>query len=227
MTGGEIAELGSRIGGYGNGMHFNWGATGIGILPQDKEIVDGRSIETGDTVIALQSRGFRSNGFSLLRNIMQERFGDDWHNAAYDDETRWGEKLLTPSLIYAPFISKLIQNDVQLKGCVHITGGGIADNLSRILKVNQLGAELSDLFEPLPVMKKVQELGAVPEEQAYRLWNMGNGMLIIADAAQVSKITELAAQNDYRARICGQISAEPKIEIDTRGCHPQRLTLSY
>ncbi len=227
ITGGEIAELGNRIGGYGNGMHFNWGATGIGILPQDKEIVDGRHIAAGDTVLALKSRGFRSNGFSLLRKIMQEQFGEDWHNAAYDDETGWGEKLLTPSLIYSPFISKLIQNDVQLKGCVHITGGGIADNLSRILKINRLGAELNDLFEPLPVMKKIQEMGAVAEEQAYRLWNMGNGMLLIADATQISKITELAARHDYRAKICGRIVAGPNIKIDTRGRHPQRLLTSY
>jgi len=227
ITGGEIAELGNRIGGYGNKMHFNWGATGIGILPKGKEIVDGRNIKPGDRVIALKSRGFRSNGFSLLRNIMQDNFGSDWHNASFEDETTWGKKLLTPSLIYSPFISKLIQNDVQLQGCVHITGGGIADNMSRILKVNRLGAELTGIFEPLPVMKKVQELGDVSEEQAYRLWNMGNGMLLIAGEGQVPEILKIAAQHKYQAKECGHIIAEPQIKIDTRGCHPQRLTISY
>ncbi len=227
ITGGEIAELGKRIGGYGDRMHFNWGATGIGIVPPGKEIVDGRNIQPGDRVIALQSRGFRSNGFSLLRNIMQNTFGADWHNAPYDDQITWGEQLLTPSLIYSPFISQLIQKDVRLNGCVHVTGGGLADNISRILKVNKLGVELNDIFEPLPVMKKIQELGGVPEEQAYRLWNMGNGMLLIAAEAQVPKILELAEKQPYRAKVCGQISADAQIKIDTRGCHPQKLITSY
>ncbi len=227
ITGGEIAELGKRIGGFGDRMHFNWGATGIGIVPPGKEIVDGRNIQPGDLVIALQSRGFRSNGFSLLRKIMQEQFGSDWHNASYKNESTWGEQLLTPSLIYSPFISQLIQNDVRLNGCVHVTGGGLADNISRILKVNKLGAELDDIFEPLPVMKKVQELGGVGEEQAYRLWNMGNGMLLIVDEKQTTPIFELAAKHQYEAKICGRIIAGPHIKIDTRGCHPQKLTLSY
>lgn len=227
ITGGEIAELGNRIGGYGEKMHFNWGASGVGILPPGKEIVDGRHIKAGDRVLALKSRGFRSNGFSLLRKIMQDNFGSEWHIASFNDEETWGEKLLTPSLIYSPFISKLIQNNVELNGCVHVTGGGLSDNLARILKVNRLGAELSDIFEPLPVMRKIQELGGIPEEQAYRLWNMGNGMLLIADAAQTSVILEQAARGKYEAKVCGQIVAQPKITIDTRGRHPQRLITSY
>jgi len=227
ITGGEIAELGKRIGGYGDKMHFNWGATGIGILPQGKEIIDGRGIKSGHKVVALKSRGFRSNGFSLIRKIVRENFGGNWHRESFDDELTWGERLLTPSLIYSPLISKMIQNDVQLQGCVHITGGGIADNISRILKVNGLGAELNDIFEPLPVMQKVQELGSVSEEQAYQLWNMGNGMLLIADETQLPGILKLAEENCCKAKVCGQILPEPKIKIDTRGCHPQRLTLSY
>jgi len=227
ITGGEIAELGNRIGGFGNKMHFNWGATGIGILPQGKEIVDGSKIKPGDRVIALKSRGFRSNGFSLLRKIMQDNFDSNWHDTSFNDDLTWGERLLTPSLIYSPLITYIIQNDVSLHGCVHITGGGIADNFSRVLKVNQVGAELNDIFEPLPMMTQVQQLGSVSEEQAYQLWNMGNGMLLTADESEVSKIIKLAEDKCYSAKDCGRIVAKSQIKIDTKGCHPQRLTVSY
>jgi len=108
ITGGESAELGNRIGGYGKGMHFNWGATGIGILPNGKEIIDGRSVKAGDLLIALKSRGFRSNGFSLLRRIMENKFGSEWHKADYKSGKTWGEILLTPSLIYTPLIAQSV-----------------------------------------------------------------------------------------------------------------------
>jgi phosphoribosylformylglycinamidine cyclo-ligase len=227
ITGGEIAELGDRIGGYGDRMHFNWCATGIGILPSGKEMIDGRAIKPGDTVIALKSRGFRSNGFSLLRRIMQENFGPDWHRESYDQEKSWGEILLTPSLIFTPLITKLIKKSIVLNGITHITGGGIADNFSRVLKVNGVGAELTDIFEPLPFMLKIQELGNVPEEQAYLLWNMGNGMLVVLSPDQVESAGNLITENNYQYRVCGAITENPEILIESKGHQPQRLLTRY
>ena len=227
LTGGEIAELGSRIGGYGDKMHFNWCSTGVGILAEDKELIDGRNICTGDAIITLKSRGFRSNGYSLLRHIMEKNFGRDWHKSEYENNVSWGKILLTPSLIYTPLIAKLIKQNLKINGIVHVTGGGLADNLSRILKINQLGAELDDIFEPLPVMKKVQELGQVSEEQAYQLWNMGNGMLIILNHDQLEVALETIKQNDYQARVCGQIIDKFSITIESKGMQPQKLLYSY
>ena len=216
ITGGEIAELGERIGGYGGRMHFNWGATGVGILPEGQGIIDGGKIRAGDTVIALKSRGFRSNGFSLLRRIMQDAFGDEWHNALYSEKMTWGQVLLAPSLIYAPLIAGLIKQGVVLKGIAHITGGGIGDNLQRVLKVTGNGALLDNLFEPLPVMRKVQELGKVDEAQAYRLWNMGNGMLLVTAPQDVDRFVAVCAENNYKVRVCGKIISEQKIELKTK-----------
>jgi len=228
VTGGEIAELGKRIGGYGDKMHFNWGATGIGILPEGREIIDGRKVQAGDRVIALKSRGFRSNGFSLVRRILQKTYGEEWHKAAYDSTTRWGEILLTPSLIYTPLIADVLNTGIGLRGIAHITGGGIPDNLSRVLKANRLGADLNDLFEPLPVMRRVQEMGEVSEEQAYRLWNMGNGMLLIASADEAGEALAFIHKNkNYQARICGSVIDKPVIQLQTRGCRPTRLESRY
>lgn len=227
VTGGEIAELGSRIGGYGERMHFNWCSTGIGILPNGKDLIDGKNIKAGDAVIVLKSRGFRSNGFSMIRKIMLNSFGSEWHKATYDNNVGWGEILLTHSLIYSPLITKLIKQNIKLNGVVHVTGGGLADNLSRILKVNQLGAELNDIFEPLPVMKKVQKLGQVSEEQAYQLWNMGNGILIILGQDQLEAALAAIKQNDYQARKCGRITDKFTIMIESKGMQPQKLFYSY
>ncbi len=224
VTGGEIAELGNRIGGWGKGMHFNWGATGVAMLPPGAQIIDGRNIQADDVVISLKSRGFRSNGFSLLRKIMQENFGDSWHREAYDDALNWGEKLLTPSLIYTPLVIDLIKtHKIPLHGIAHITGGGIADNLRRVLKITGFGARLDTLFKPLEVMRRVQELGSVSEEKAYQLWNMGNGMLMIVSQEYSDVLLDAAREKGYVAQKAGIITTEPKIELHSQGQEPKLL----
>ncbi len=227
ITGGEIAELGGRIAGYGKRMHFNWCATGIGILTQEKEVIDGRHIKSGDSVIALKSRGFRSNGFSLLRKIMQEKYGDDWHQAAYNIKKSWGEILLTPSLIYSPLITALREKDMPVHGIAHITGGGIGDNFSRALKAKNLGAELDDIFPAHDFMIKVQQLAALDEAQAYRLWNMGNGMLLVVESSAADEIIDFAFGKNYQARRCGVIIDEAQVIMQSKGNKPRQLTYTY
>ncbi|MCO4820718.1 MAG: hypothetical protein KC469_01530 [Flavobacteriaceae bacterium] len=225
ITGGEIAELGDRIGGYGDRMNFNWCSTAIGILPEALEKpIDGTTVKEGDVVISLQSRGFRSNGFSLLRRIMQANFGDDWHSQTYDENKTWGEALITPSLIYAPVISQFIKGNILPRGIAHITGGGIADNFRRVLKTTNLGAELNNLFEPLEVIQKVMELGNVKAEDAYLYWNMGNGMLLIVKEDEVQPLLEIADSAGYNARAAGKITSNSQIKID---CGTVQLTYKF
>ncbi len=214
ISGGEIAELGTRMNGYGARMHFNWCATGIGILHSSlKKPIDGSAAQVGDAVMAFQSRGFRSNGFSLLRTIMREQFGDEWHTAKYDDTRRWGEVLLTPSRIFAPMICRLLSNNIGIKGIAHITGGGIAGNFERVTKVNKLGATLDNLFPPLDMMQKVIELGRLSAETAYRYWNMGNGMLFVVAPPEADAVVRLSAEHGFNARRVGTITADPDIRI--------------
>jgi len=225
VTGGEIAELGNRICGYGDKMHFNWCSTAIGVLPEILERpIDGSTIQPGDVVIALQSRGFRSNGFSLLRKTMLANFGEEWHTEAYDENKTWGEALLTPSLIYSPIINTIISEKITPKGVVHITGGGIADNFRRVLKTNKFGAKLDNLFEPLELMQRVIELGKINPEDAYLYWNMGNGMLMVAEEGDVEQILKLAEASGYQARKAGYITESPNIEID---CETVQLKYEY
>lgn len=217
ISGGEIAELGNRISGYGTGMHFNWCSTAIGVLPENlDQPFDGTAIAAGHKVLSLRARGFRSNGFSLVRRIMQEAFGDAWHEELYEGIERWGEALLTPSLIYTPFINAINQNNIPLSGIAHITGGGIADNFQRVLKANDLGAELDQLFDPLPVMERLMDLGKVAVKDAYLYWNMGNGMLLVAEEAQVDNILALGDKHGYQVQVAGEITAKKGINVHTK-----------
>lgn len=223
ITGGEIAELGDRINGYGNKMHFNWCGSGIGILPEERSAIDGTKIKSGDAIISLKSRGFRSNGFSLIRKIMEVNFGDNWHEQSYNEKETWGKKLLMPSLIYTPLIKKLLKANLNIKGITHITGGGIVDNLTRTLKVSGKGAKIDNIFAPLKVMRNIQKLGNVSEEQAYRLWNMGNGMLLIVDKTEADDILKLINSETYEAQTCGKIINENITTLQTNGNHPTKI----
>lgn len=215
ITGGEIAELGSRISGFGDRMHFNWCSTAIGILPENMEKpIDGSGVKEGQVVIALRSRGFRSNGFSLLRRTMQAAFGDNWHKEPYNEEKTWGEALLTPSLIYCPLVNTIIKNNIIPQGAAHITGGGLADNFRRVLKTTNCGAVLNNLFEPLEVMQRVMALGNIAPEDAYLYWNMGNGMLMIVEEAEADKVIQLADSGGYQARKAGYITQKSDIRIE-------------
>jgi len=224
VTGGEIAELGKRIDGYGKRMHFNWCATALGILPEDREPITGNEVVAGDSVIALKSRGFRSNGFSAIRNIMREKFGDDWHNRIFKDKRSWGEVLQTPALIYSPLIMEIIRAGIPVHGIAHITGGGIPDNLGRILKVNKLGADLENIFSPLDFMLEIQSLGGVEEIAAYKMWNMGNGMLVIVPSEKVEQTLDIIAKTDYLAQKAGKIIDRPEILINSKGASPRLLS---
>ena len=225
ITGGEIAELGNRISGWGNKMHFNWCSTAIGILPENmSKPIDGSGVKPGQTIISLRSRGFRSNGFSLLRRTMQAAFGDNWHSEAYNSEKTWGEALLTPSLIYCPLISKIIADGIIPEGAAHITGGGLADNFRRVLKTTNYGCVLNNIWEPLEVMQRVMELGNIAAEDAYLYWNMGNGMLLVVEEHEADRVLQLAEKEGYHAKKAGFITEKSDILIE---CGTVQLKYEY
>ena len=225
VTGGEIAELGGRVSGWGERMHFNWSGTGLGILPAATEPMDGRNVEPGQAVLALRSRGFRCNGFTLVREIMGEAFGEAWHVERRADGVGWGEALLTPSLVFAPALRRLAKVGLHPAGIAHITGGGIPGNLARILRANELGADLDGLFAPRCVMREIQEIGGVADELAYRRWNMGNGMLVVIDAAKAGQGLLAIEAAGYEAKRAGTITREPVISL--RPCRKGASCLAF
>ncbi|MBU2523794.1 phosphoribosylformylglycinamidine cyclo-ligase [Patescibacteria group bacterium] len=215
IPGGEIAELGSMS----NGLI--WNSTCVGVLEKDK-FIDGSKIKAGDKVIGLKSQGFRSNGFSLVRHILKNNLGDNWYNEIFEAGKTWGEVTLTPALIYHNSILKITgrfkeQRKIDVHGIVHVTGGGIGNNLKRILKNKNLGANLTDMFAPHSAMLKLQEIGKVEDKEAYKTWNMGTGMLIIVDENDTEETISLLKESDIASQVIGDIIEGEKVTLASKG----------
>lgn len=209
IPGGEIAELGEMVNGY------VWNSTAVGIVAKEK-LITCKDIQVGDKVIGLLSDGFRSNGFSLVRHILKTEFGDNWAHEKYDTEMTWGQVVLTPSKIYSSAVLEMHgrhgeEPKVKLKGVSHITGGGIAGNLSRVLKHSGLGANLDNLPAPHAAMTKLMEIGGVATEEAYKTWNMGVGMILISN--DVDQIIEICKAHGISAQQIGDVTDDGNITL--------------
>lgn len=214
---GELAELGDRIGGYGQ-FNYNWGA-GVLWLAQRERLITGKKVQSGDSIVALEETGWRSNGLSLARKVLQAAHGDIWHTVEYQGK-KIGEWLLQPSRIYTRGIVALLggvleQPRAVAHGLAHITGGGIPSKLGRALKPSGYGAQLDNLYEPGVVMRYCQELGKITDEAAYRAWNMGQGMLIITPEPEV--VVPVLQEYALPAKVVGRITEQPGIQLTSRG----------
>jgi phosphoribosylformylglycinamidine cyclo-ligase len=214
---GEVAELGGRVQGYGEHA-YNWGGAVVWVGRRDR-IVTGDAIRAGDAIVAVREPGFRSNGISLARRVFAARYGDGWHARPFGAGTL-GEAALAASIIYTPLMVALTggydgEARAVVSGMAHVTGGGIPGKLGRLLRRSGHGAVLDDLFEPGEVVRECQAAGAIPDAEAYRTWNMGQGLLIVAPAAE--PVLEVAAAGGFEARVAGRITTAPVIEIASRG----------
>ena len=209
VVGGEIAELGPRVGGYGSKMHFNWCATAIGVPRNGCAPIDGGQIRAGDAVVALRGAGFRSNGFSLVRAILEDAYGPSWHEVPSVDGRSWGQTALTPSFLFTPAILALIDAGVPLRGVGHITGGGIPSKFGRVLKKSGLGARLDGLFPPEDAVRQLMELGRVEFDTAYRQWNMNNPMLLVVPPEAVAQTLSILQARGVAAQTAGEIAPGP------------------
>tara|TARA_Y100000310_G_C20697455_1_gene826684 strand:- start:4073 stop:5137 length:1065 start_codon:yes stop_codon:yes gene_type:complete len=211
MPGGEIAEVPGAV------SSPVWNATSVGVVGKDA-VIDTGNISDGDVIIALKSGVARSNGFSLIRKILSDAHGDNWHSTEWKDGTSWGEVMLTPSIIYHGALLKLIgrhgeKRKINVKGIAHVTGGGIAENLKRTLKKSRCGAKLTDLFAPHDALKDLIALGSVQIDEAYTTWNMGNGMLVIVDAGDGDATISALQSAGIQAKVAGSVTAENKVVV--------------
>jgi len=196
---GEIAEVGSRVGGFGK-CNYNWGASVIWFAKKE-HMITGREIKAGQKIISFQEAGFRSNGFTLLRRVMD----NSW-------TTKTLQQALTPSKIYSKAVVSMF-GKANITGVAHITGGGIPEKLGRMLKASGLGADLTNLYEPGELMQTAIELGSVPISDAYRTWNMGNGMMITT--SEPDDLIAIAKKYGLNAKICGEISNKKGIRLES------------
>lgn len=224
---GEIAELGNRVNGFGN-FNCNWGATVVWFA-QKERIFTGYQIKKDDYLVGLKEEGFRSNGLSLLRKTMQDIHGDDWHNINLNGISI-GELSLKPSKIYCKALVSMFGGYnakplANIHGVAHITGGGLFGKLQRILKPSGLGAKIDEPFDPPMIMNYCQEKGEIDDDEAYRTWNMGQGMIIITP--QPNEIIEIANRHLIEAKIIGTITLDSSIRVKNRGYYSKNEFLEY
>ena len=217
VVNGEIAELGARVEGYGN-FNYNWGA-GVVWFANEERILTGEKIKVGDSLVALREDGFRSNGMTLVRAILSRKFGKEWHEVNVNG-IPLGDAVLTPSTIYTKAVVDMFggydldkKPKAEIHGVAHITGGGIPGKLGRALKPTGLGARIKPIAPPA-IMKLVKRIGGVSDEEAYRTWNMGNGMIIITPEPE--KVIEVAKSHEIYARNIGEIIKKPSIIISPK-----------
>jgi phosphoribosylformylglycinamidine cyclo-ligase len=196
LIGGETAEM---PGMYGDG---EYDLAGFCVAIADKsKLITGQTIQAGDVVIGLHSSGVHSNGFSLVNKVL-EISGTDL-NQDFADSTL-GDTLLTPTKIYVkPILDMLKKCDIH--GLCHVTGGGITENLPRILPKN-LCAEIDpNSWQRLPIFDWIQRQGDIADEEMLRVFNSGIGMIVVVSAEQQDIITNLADQHQINSDMIGVI----------------------
>ena len=206
LIGGETAEM---PGMYPAG-EYDLAGFAVGVVEKSR-IIDGRSIAAGDAVLGLASSGAHSNGYSLIRRILERAQADlsaDFHGRAL------GDVVLAPTRIYVKPLLALMQ-EVTVKGLAHITGGGLVENIPRVLP-DGLTAELDRRSWPRPpLFDWLQREGAVAEEEMHRVFNCGIGMALVVAAADADRaLARLAALGEQAWRI-GTVRAQRAGEAPT------------
>jgi len=200
LVGGETAEM---PGMYSDGEYDIAGFT-TGVVDKSK-LIDGSKVKVGDILVGIASTGVHSNGFSLVRKIINDN-KIDLHS--YSDELNGvvGEVLLTPTRIYCKQVLDVIKN-VDVHGVAHITGGGFDENIPRILKDN-MGLDIVEGSWPiLPVFKFLEKYGKVDHREMFNIYNMGIGMILaVSNEADAKKAIEILSKYDDKAYIIGKIT---------------------
>jgi phosphoribosylformylglycinamidine cyclo-ligase len=211
LLGGETAEMP----GFYQDNEYDVAGFIVGIVEQGK-IVDGSRIKHGDLLIGLPSHGLHTNGYSLARHIIFNQLKLTAASRVEGIPHPIGEELLKVHRSYLDPITELVKHNL-VKGMAHITGGGFIDNIPRILPDN-VTAKIERVW-PIPeIFNFLCEQGNVSDEEKYRVFNMGIGMVLIIDKTHLSKVEDLLDDRDEVYYLIGQVvekkRGKKKIIID-------------
>ncbi|MGH9312927.1 MAG: phosphoribosylformylglycinamidine cyclo-ligase [Vicinamibacterales bacterium] len=202
LLGGETAEM---PGIYADGEYDLAGFI-VGCVRRDR-LIDGRQIRPGDALIGVPSSGLHTNGYSLARRIAFEVAGLEPASRVPALGTTIGDALLAPHRSYLSLVTPLLATG-RIKGMAHITGGGITDNLPRILPSGTHAVVDRETWNVPPIFRWLQMAGNVPDEDMLRTFNMGIGLVVVCSPEDSSCVLEgLAEAGERRAVRMGQIEA--------------------
>jgi len=199
LIGGETAEMPGMY----SGEEYDVAGFAVGVV-EEEQLVDGSKISNGDIVIGLSSSGLHSNGFSLVRELFFKQAAYQVTDYLPELGTTLGEELLKPTRIYVKTILELLKQ-VSIKGMAHITGGGLLENIPRVLP-DGLQAEIKlGSWEIPPIFKGLQKIGNLKKEELYRTFNMGIGYVIIINQQEQELALQLIKELGERAYVIGRI----------------------
>ena len=204
VLGGETAEM---PGMYGDDFDLVGCITGI--VEKDK-IITGEKIKDGHIAIGLASNGLHTNGYSLARHILFNEAGYKVDTYLKELGETVGEALLHPHICYWNAINAALSSDISLDGIAHITGGGLYDNVPRVLPEDVDVEFFKNSLPVLPIFKLMQEKSDVEEKELYRVFNMGIGMVWFVPECDKDKAVKIVETAGYRATICGKVKSGTK-----------------
>ncbi|RJP71002.1 MAG: phosphoribosylformylglycinamidine cyclo-ligase [Ignavibacteriales bacterium] len=197
LIGGETAEM--------PGMYatddYDMSGTIVGVV-EKSNIIDGKNIKAGDVLVGFPSNGLHTNGYSLARKVLLEKYKlTDTPSLL---KSTLGEELLSVHKSYLPLISKIIEN-VDVKGFSHITGGGIIGNTKRIIPEG-LKLEVNwYAWEWLPIFRLIQQAGNIKNEEMYEVFNLGIGLVSVVNEKDAEKVLAISHEMDLTGKVIGKV----------------------
>ena len=199
LIGGETAEMP----GFYPEDEYDLAGFAVGIV-DEKDIITGKDVKAGDVLIGMASSGVHSNGFSLVRKVfsMDKKTLDTYHEEL---GTTLGEALIAPTKIYVKALRSIKDAGVRIKACSHITGGGFYENIPRMLPEGKRAVVEKNSYEVPAIFKMLAREGEIAEQMMYNTYNMGLGMILAVDPADVDKTMEAVKAAGETPYVVGKI----------------------
>lgn len=211
LIGGETAEMPSF---YGKG-EYDLAGFAVGVVERSK-IIDGKNVCPGDRLIGIGSSGLHSNGYSLVRKVIFEQL-----RFSVNDRLPYGknvgDELLTPTKIYARLFDKILRR-VEVKGAAHITGGGITENLPRVIPTGCAARIRRGSWLVPPIFSFLQEAGAIESDEMFRTFNMGIGLIVVVAEDSLKHLVSSESEFGEKFFEIGEIVAttgEPEVVYES------------
>jgi len=204
LIGGETAEMP----GFYPEDEYDLAGFAVGVV-DEKDLITGKEIASGDTLIGIASSGVHSNGFSLVRSVF--KISEDSLNTYYERLGQTlGETLLTPTKIYVKTLKEVKNAGVRIKGCSHVTGGGFYENIPRMLHDGVRAVIKKNSYEIPEIFKMLAKDGDIQEEMMYNTFNMGIGMVLAVDPKDVETVLEAVKLAGEEGFVLGFVEAGEK-----------------
>lgn len=201
LIGGETAEMP----GFYPTNEYDLAGFAVGIV-DEKDLITGKDLKTGDVLIGIASSGVHSNGFSLVRNVftMTKENLDTYYQELGGT---LGDTLLTPTKIYVKALRCVKEAGIRIKACSHITGGGFYENIPRMLPEGVSAKVKKGSFEVPPIFGLLQKTGGLEQKMMYNTYNMGLGMVLAVEADQADKTIAALEKAGEKAWAVGEAAA--------------------